>query len=558
MLRRLTLRNLVLINDVDLSIDDGLSVLTGETGAGKSILLDGLGLALGARASAGLVATDASEATVAAVFALAEEHPVNALLADHGVAREAELILRRVVGRDGRSRAFANDAPVGVALLKRIGALVVEYDGQAETDGLLDAPRHLALLDGYAGLGAQRAGVAEAFEAWRRAKADHDAALASTERDRAEADHLSHIVETLELLAPRRGEADSLAAERALLMTSQKRGEALAEARRALSDEPSAALRLRSAHRLLDQVASTADGTLDPLMASLERAAIEAEEADGLLAQAERAAEADPERLERVEERLFALRGAARQHGTDCDGLGDLLERAREALSRIDAGADGVQALARAVDGAADAFREMATALRAARHAAAARLDKAVARELRPLKLGHARFETALEPKDDAAWGPDGIDRCRFLLATQSDAALAPLAKIASGGERARLLLALRLCLAREAGLATLVFDEVDRGIGGAVAEAVGARLAKLARAAQVLVVTHSPQVAACGTFHYRVTKHTAGDGFETRVRRLDPGERREEIARMLSGRRITEEARAAAESLIAGHEARA
>ena len=549
MLRRLSIRDFVLISGLDIDLGAGLAVFTGETGAGKSILLDALGLALGARGGAGVVARGCDRATITAAFDLPRRDPVHALLAEHGLKANGELLLRRTIGADGRSRGFVNDTPVGIALLRHIGGALVETEGQGEADGLLDPARHLAMLDDFAGHGPECATLAAAYTAWRDARAAESEAESAQQASRREADYLRHAVAELETLAPEVGEEERCAAERTRLMNGQKIAEALESARAAMTAGEGVAARLRAAQGVIARSAPLAVGALDALAGALERAAIEAEEAEAAMAAAAGGLESDSGRLEAVEARLFALRNAARKHGTAPDSLGALLVRLRDDLDLAVAGGERLATLKQATEAAHRAYREAAAALSRARRGAARALDAAVAEELGPLKLGRARFGTALETGGDGT--ATGIDRCRFMLATDPAADLAPLAKIASGGERARLLLALRVCLARAAGLSTLVFDEIDRGIGGAVASAVGERLAKLAQDVQVLVVTHSPQVAARGDRHYRVSRGEGEEGPATAVALLAGDARREEIARMLSGARITREARAAAHSLL-------
>ena len=551
MLRRLSIRNYVLIDSLDIDLGAGMAVFTGETGAGKSILLDALGLALGARGVSGVVARDSERASVAAAFDVGRADPVSALLAEHGIEHDGELLLRRVIGADGRSRAFVNDTPTGIALLRRIGSLLVEIDGQAEPGGLLDPAGHLAMLDDFAGHGPERERLALAHAAWRAAESAQREAEAAREEARREEDYLRHAVSELEALAPASGEEARCAAERTTLQNGQKIAEALEAAAAEIAADGGLGTRIRAARRTVERVSPAAGDMLDGFLGSLDRAAIEAEEAEGALAAALRALDTDPGRLEAVEERLFSIRAAARKHRTDADSLAPLLTRLRGELDLIEGNAGRLAALRQEAEAAQRTYRDAAGALSRARRRAARALDDAVAGELAPLKLGRARFGTALEAAPEGAESRTGIDRCRFMLAPDPGAEPQPLAKIASGGERARLLLALRVCLARAAGLSTLVFDEIDRGIGGAVADAVGARLARLASDLQVLVVTHSPQVAACGERHYRVTRGEGAQGATARVAPLDDAQRREEIARMLSGAQVTEEARAAAGSLL-------
>ena len=552
MLRRLSIRNYVLISSLDIDLGEGMAVFTGETGAGKSILLDALGLALGERATSGVVARGSKRASVAAAFDVGQADSVRALLAEHDLDHDGELLMRRVIGADGRSRAFVNDTPAGIALLARIGSLLVEIEGQTDRGGLLDPTGHLDMLDGFAGHGPERERLAEAHAGWRAAQSALEEAEAAHDAARREEDYLRHAVSELESLAPECGEEARRATERATLLNGQKLSEALEAASAEIVADGGVGPRLRSARRALERAAPLAAGVLDPLLEALDRAAIEAEEAESALSAAEVALHAEPGKLEAVEERLFALRAAARKHRTDPDSLVALLATLREQLDLIESGAHRLAERAAATETARQAYLDRAGAMSRSRLGAAGKLDEAVAAELGPLKLDRARFSTALERVPEGTEGGTGIDRCRFMLATDPSADLRPLVKVASGGERARLLLALRVCLARAAGLTTLVFDEIDRGIGGAVADAVGERLARLSQDVQVLVVTHSPQVAARGDRHYRVAKSEGAEGASASVTLLTVDQRREEIARMLSGAEITEEARAAADSLLA------
>jgi DNA repair protein RecN (Recombination protein N) len=557
MLTALSTRDVVLIERLDLGFGAGLTVLTGETGAGKSILLDSLGLALGARAETGLVRSGCEQAVVAAVFAPAASHPAYDLLAEHGVDAEEEIVLRRVVSRDGRSRAFVNDAPVGVALLRRLGALLVEVQGQHDQMGLADPSGHAALLDGFGVPAALREAVAARHRAWRDATsalAEAQEAIAAAQRDQ---DWLRHAVDELGALAPEPGEEDRLAAERQSLQQAERRAEAIAAALAELTprdrrrgDGPGAALRAagRALHRL---IGPDGGGPVAPALAQLEAAETALAEAENLLARLVQESEADPRVLERTEERLFALRAAARKHNTSVSELADLLATLRARLEALETGEANIAALRTQAAAARAAYAEACAALTQARLDAAARLDRAVARELPPLKLDRARFVTSVATLDEGAWGPQGADAVQFLIATNPGQEPGPLGRIASGGELSRLLLSLKVVLAGSAGAPTMVFDEVDAGIGGATAAAVGDRLARLAERVQVLLVTHSPQVAARGAAHLRVAKRAARGRAETRVEPLDGAARREEIARMLAGERITEAARAAADDLL-------
>ena len=570
MLTALSIRDVVLIERLDLSFGPGLTVLTGETGAGKSILLDSLGLALGARSEQGLVRAGAEQASVAAVFSPPVGHKVFALLADQGIEADDEMVLRRLVGRDGRSRAFANDQPVSAALLRRVGGELVEVQGQHEQMGLADPAGHAALLDAFGVAERLRTEVAAGWRALREAAAALAAArnaIAAAERDR---DWLGHAVDELERLAPQDGEEAKLADERQLLQQGERRAEAITAALSELSPQsggrgrsnagPAAALRAagRALQRLIPTNpppgdAAEAINPAQPALAALEAAETALAEAESLLSRLASEADADPRRLEQAEERLFALRAAARKHSVAVAELAGLLASLRARRMALESGAAEVDALERATATARATYLGACAKLSEARQSAAARLDRAVARELPPLRLDRARFSTEVAPLEEAGWGANGADQVRFLIATNPGQAPGPLARIASGGELSRLMLALKVVLAGGSTIPTLVFDEVDSGIGGATAAAVGERLARVAEGVQVLLVTHSPQVAARGAAHLRVLKQLARGRAETRVEALDGGARREEIARMLAGASVTKEARAAADRLLAG-----
>lgn len=556
MLAALSIRDIVLIERLELSLDSGLCTLTGETGAGKSILLDALGLAIGARADAGLVRRGVEQGSVSAVFDVNIDHPARAILRENGIEDEGDLILRRVQTRDGRSRAFVNDQPVSVGLLRQIGDQLVEVHGQHDERGLLDASGHRAILDAFGGFDdklQQLRKLWNAASAAREALAAHEAMLA---RAKAEQDYLTHVVAELDELAPQAGEETSLAEERTLMMHSEKIASDLVEAEEALSGDSGLDARLNVALRRLARVAEQAGGRLDAAIAALERTLNEAAEARDRIAEAVRALEFDPARLELVETRLFALRAAARKHNVQVDDLAALAEKLRGALQEIEGGEARLVALQKAADDAATAYGAAARALSEARAKAAATLDKEVMKELKPLKLDRASFKTQIEVLPEAQGGPEGIDRVSFLVSTNPGAPFGPLIKIASGGELSRFVLALKVALASRGSAPTLIFDEVDSGVGGAVAEAVGLRLAELAESVQIVVVTHSPQVAARAQHHFRISKggEAKSAKIATRVETLDAKARREEIARMLAGATVTDEARAAADRLIGGH----
>ena len=551
MLTGLAIRDVVLIEALDLAFGPGLAALTGETGAGKSILLDALGLALGVRADAGLVRQGAGQASVTASFDLPRDHPALALLADNALEAEPgePLVIRRIARADGGSRAFINDQPASAGLLRTLGAMLVEIHGQHDDRGLLDRQGHRALLDAFGRL--DTTVVAVAHERWRLAEAMLD--QASTELETAERDRewLGHAVAELTAFAPEPGEEEQLAAARAAMQKGARLADELAAVTAHLEGSEGALAQLRQAARRLDRLAPEHD-LLAEALAAIDRAVLEASEAEDRLAEAARALDGDPARLEATETRLFDLRALARKHRVAPDALAALSAELGDRLARIEAGGAGLAALTKAAAAARAAYVAAAESLSAGRRAAAARLDAAVAGELVPLKLDAARFRTAIEPVSDAHWGPAGADRVEFEIATNPGAPFAPLVKIASGGELSRFILALKVALAEQGGTATMIFDEVDRGVGGAVAAAIGERLARLAAGAQVLVVTHSPQVAARADGHWLIAKRSDGLVARTGVHALGAAERREEIARMLSGAEVTEEARAQAGRLLA------
>ncbi|MBR0680117.1 DNA repair protein RecN [Roseomonas eburnea] len=555
MLSSLAIRDVVLIERLDLAFGPGLTALTGETGAGKSILLDSLGLALGQRAEAGMVRAGQTQASVAAAFHPPSGHPAFDILREQGIEPEDDLVLRRVVQADGRSRAFVNDQPVGVALLRRLGATLVEVQGQHEQVGLADPASHGGLLDAFGALEGRRTAAAEAWSAWRTATrrlAEAREAIAAAQR---EEEWLRHAVAELKELNPEEGEEDRLAAERQRLQQGERRAEAIAAAIAELTPRDrrsgSPARALREAARALERLPPPNEEA-QPAIVALAAAQDALAEAESALSRLMNEGGPDPRRLEQVEERLFALRAAARKHSVAVVELPALAADLRARLEALDAGSGRVAALERDEAAARRAYLGAGEALTAARREAATRLEKAVSRELPPLKLDRARLTIEVAAKDENAWGPDGQDRVTFLVATNPGQTPGQLARIASGGELSRLMLALKVVLARGSPVPTLVFDEVDSGIGGATAAAVGERLARVAERLQVLVVTHSPQVAARGAAHLRVAKQVKGGRAETLVHALPDGERREELARMLAGERVTDAARAAAESLLA------
>jgi DNA repair protein RecN (Recombination protein N) len=550
MLTGLSIRDVVLIEALDLEFGAGLGALTGETGAGKSILLDALGLALGQRAETGLVRQGAALAVVVATFDLPAEHPVQQILADNAIGAEPgePLLIRRIVRADGGSRGSVNDQPASAGLLRELATHLVEIHGQHDERGLLNARGHRALLDAFGRIDTRPAAAAHAT--WRAATdalATAHAELETAERDR---EWLEHSVAELAKFAAEPGEEETLAEERSGMQKGARLATDLEGVAAHLEGSDGALSQLRQAARRLDRIAPE-HPLLTEALAALDRAVAEAAEVEDKLAAAQDALVYDPNRLERIETRLFDLRALARKHRVAPDELAALTEELSGRLARIEGGGAGLARLEAQARAAADAYRTAADALSAARTAAAARLDAAVAAELAPLKLDAARFRTVVEPLGEGQWGPSGRDRVEFEISTNPGAPFGALIRIASGGELSRFILALKVALAEEGGAATMVFDEIDRGVGGAVASAIGDRLARLARKAQLLVVTHSPQVAARADRHWLIAKSHDGLVTRTGVRPLDPAERREEIARMLSGAEVTDEARAQAGRLL-------
>lgn len=552
MLVTLSIRDVVLIDRLDLSFQPGLGVLTGETGAGKSILLDSLGLALGVRAESGLVRRGARQLSVTAEFDVGTDHPAHALLAEQGIAGDGDaILLRRIVNADGRSRASINDQPASIGLLRKLGDLLVEVHGQFESHGLLDSDTHQGVLDAFAELSEPVAAVRATWRGWREAAKRRTDAETQLAKARGDEDLLRHALDELAMLDAKPGEDAQLAERRSVMQSGEKLLEAMNTAQAALNAGGGIEKALQTAMRALERVAEKAEGRLDGVVAALDRTAVEAGEAINLLERTSSLIDLDPRHLEQVEERLFALRAAARKHGVTVDALDGLRRQLSEQLATLDAGGDHLGKLAEAERTARAAYVQAARALSGRRQAAAARLDLAVAAELPPLKLDRARFVTRVASRDESAWDQSGVDSVAFEVATNPGATPGPLGKIVSGGELSRLMLALKVVLARVSPVPTIVFDEVDSGIGGAVAAAVGERLARLAEELQILVVTHSPQVAAKGDHHWRVTKRDSGDTVVTTVEPLAAEARREEIARMLAGETVTEQARAAAASLM-------
>ncbi len=551
MLTALSIRDIVLIEKLDISLESGLTVLTGETGAGKSILLDALGLALGGRGDSTLVRHGAQKGVVTAAFSLAKSHGAFAILADQGIEADGELVIRRIQTAEGPSRATINEQPVSLNLLRQIAGSLAEIHGQHADRALVDVAAHRRLIDAFGGLENQVGKVAALWQAVSEVAVELAEHRASMARAEAERDYIEHAAEELRVLDPQVDEETKLADARQLMMHAEQYSAALTEADNVLSGD-SVEARLNAALRKLERRRETAGGRLDHVCAALDRVLVEMNEASRALNDAQKSFSFNPSDLEKSEERLFALRAAARKHKCTVDGLAVMRARFENDLLAL---TDGGQRLKKLEDwhGAAQkSYDAAADDLSAARKAVAKKLDKAVMAELPPLKLEKARFETQII-SDAAKPGPQGIDRVEFVVAANPGTPLSPLMKVASGGELARFMLALKVILATKGSAPTLIFDEIDTGVGGAVADAIGGRLARLAEGLQVLAVTHSPQVASRAAEHMLISKmeEVGSHRMVTRVQTLSEKSRREEVARMLSGAQVTDEARAQADRLL-------
>jgi DNA repair protein RecN (Recombination protein N) len=552
MLAHLSIRDIVLIDRLDLAISAGLTVLTGETGAGKSILLDAFSLALGGRGDGSLVRHGQAQGQVSASFDVAPGHPARIIAAEQGLDTDGDLILRRVQLADGRSRAFVNDQPTSVQTLKAIGAALVEIHGQHDDRALSDPASHRGILDVFGGHG----GLCESVRGAARALSDAKSALAAREAviasARKEADFLRHAAAELGTLAPGAGEEEALATSRQAMMQSEKVAQELSDAVEAFNGPNAPLVTLSSLLRRLERRKAQAPHLIEPCLAALDTALTALDEAGQTTQRALAATQFDPRELERSEERLFALRAAARKYDCPVDGLAALAARYSADLAALDAGEGQLKALAQAVAATEASYVAAADALSAARAAAAARLDVAVNAELAPLKLERAAFITQID-RDAASRSTDGFDRVEFWVRTNPGTNPGPMVKVASGGELSRFMLALKVALADTGSAPTLVFDEIDTGVGGAVADAIGERLARLSARVQVVSVTHAPQVAAKAASHLLIAKAgvAGAERVATQVEALGEAARREEIARMLAGATITDEARAAAQRLL-------
>ncbi len=552
MLVALAIRDIVLIDRLDIGLSEGLTVLTGETGAGKSIVLDALSLALGGRGDAGLVRNGIDQGQITAVFDPPPTHPVRRFLADNGIEVDGELILRRVQSADGRTRAFINDQPVGVALMRKAGSRLVEIHGQHDDRALVDPAAHRSLLDAFGALETDVERVAAVYDAVRAADAALKSHLTRVEAARREADYLRNAVDELEMLAPVPGEETALAERRQTMMHAEKIAADLNDAYETVGGQGSPVPALASVLRRLERKVPEAPGLLEGVVDALARAIDAVEHGRAGLEAALAASDYDPRVLEQTEERLFALRGAGRKFRVPVDELTELHDRMSADLAELDAGEARLSELERQAAEARTAYDAAARALGDKRRNVAATLESAVDGELPALKLERAHFSVSIDSDPDSRT-PEGIDTVEFWVQTNPGTKPGPLLKVASGGELARFLLALKVSLADKGSAPTLIFDEIDTGVGGAVAEAIGVRLSRLAERVQVVAVTHAPQVAARAGDHLRVAKQESGpDTVATRLDALNDAARREEIARMLSGSKVTDEARAAAEQLIA------
>ncbi|OUS13576.1 DNA repair protein RecN [Rhodospirillales bacterium 47_12_T64] len=555
MLLNLTIDNVVLIDRLELAFDQGLCVLTGETGAGKSILLDSLGLALGARAESRLVRQGTDKATVTVVFDPASNHPVFTLLQECDFTLEDELLVfRRVLNSDGRSRAYINDTPVSANLLRQAGDLLIEIQGQFEQRGLLDQSNHRNLLDAASGNDKLVSQTNILWTSWHQAqkeRAEADEKLAQAQREET---FLRHSLEELDSLSPEEGELEGLSSQRQLLMHGEKLVQAMNACTQDLIGDNGvggAENVIGGAQGHLLGIPENARDRLKPVVDALDRATFEVQEALASLQAISNDLDLDPTKLQEIEERYFLYQDLARKHRVEPKALPDVRESIAKQLYLIDTGNEHLQELDRRCEETRSKYVQAAEKLSQVRHKKAMELDKAINHELPPLKLERASFKTGIEIQDEENWGRYGWDQVSFLVATNPGSAPGPLGKIASGGELARFLLALKVVMAKVSPVDCLVFDEVDAGIGGATAHAVGERLSRLAEERQILVITHSPQVAAKGSQHLMVSKSVNSEKTTTTVFPLDEQQRREEVARMLSGAEITNEARSAADSLL-------
>lgn len=551
MLTNLSIRDVVVIKELDVEFKSGLTALTGETGSGKSILLDALGLALGMRADASLVRQGADKASVTAQFELPKKSPIHTILQDQGLESGTELILRRILNADGKSRAFANDQPISVQLLKQIGAELIEIHGQFDQHGLLDRATHRATLDDFAGLNKDLDKLKNLYGAWKQAEKSWAQAVADQQTKQTQEQFLRHAINELRGFEAKNGEEEDLAARRTLLQHREKIIGAIGTALDAIEGEKGADRQVLTAQKSLGRIADKAPDIMEPILQSLERASVELQDAGAALRNAVGDDGDAQAQLETLEDRLFGLRELSRKYNVPCDQLPELLAQMENEINFIDNADQHIAALFDAAQSAKKSYHKLALEISAARKKSAQKLDKSVAAELEPLKLGRATFITEQSILPDDQWADHGIDTIEFAVITNPGMPAGPLHKIASGGELSRFMLAIKVVLAESGAAASMIFDEIDTGVSGGVADAVGSRLERLAQKAQILLVTHSPQVASKAQHHYRISKSTSKNSTSTELKILSAAERREELAKMLSGASITDEARAAAGKLL-------
>ena len=551
MLRALSIRNVLLIEHLDLSFASGLCVLTGETGAGKSILLDALSLALGSRANMELISQGADQSTIVAEFEIFDKRVIDTVLSDYGISIGQNFTLRRVVSADGRSRAFIDDQVISISLLRQIGGHLVEVHGQLEAYGLLDQTTHRGFVDAYGDYQDLLILVSDSFKTWNRALDKYNKAKLNIEKTAQEEAFIKHAVDELKLLDPKKNEEQELAQKRSFLMSAEKSIGILKEVFAELNQSNGIEAMLRMVIQKVQKIADNGSGQFDNAIAALERALIETNDGVGELERLSRVINLDPIELEKIEERLFKLRSLARKHDVDTDNLPNLLIEMSEKLSNMGNSANYLKVLFNKVELAKKEYETVAGKLTIERKKTIDKLDVTITKELRPLKLEAASFHTRLVKLEESDWNENGIENIFFEVKTNPNTEPGPINRVASGGELARITLALKVVLAKAYAIPTVIFDEVDAGIGGAAAAAVGSRLSNLAQESQVLVVTHSPQVAARGSTHLQISKISNEKGNKTEVRMISEGVRIEEIARMLSGANVSEEARAAAISLL-------
>jgi len=557
MLSALSIRDIVLIDRLDLSVKPGLTALTGETGAGKSIVLDALGLALGARGDGSLVREGAGQGVVSASFDLNPSHPIFSILSDNGLEVEHPLIVRRIQSRDGRTRAFINDQPVSASLLRKITSVVVEIHGQHDDRALIEPATHLRLLDAFCGNVELAADVARQWSEWRELKVQLDDFKDKINTARQDEEYLRHCLDELVVLGPEIGEEDSLHTERQMMMHAEKYAGDIKEAASSLEGNGSGRARISAALRKLERAGDDVQHHMTPIIEALDKVLVALDNAQSVVASSQRQFEFEPQALNDTEERLFALRACARKHNVQVDGLPALMADFDARLQNVVSGQEQLAELTAQCEAAKEAYFSRAVEISESRKQGAVELGQKVEAELPPLKLEKARFICAVETLSDENAGPSGLDRVEFRIATNPGSSPGPLAKIASGGELSRFILALKVVLAGVEGAPTLVFDEIDAAVGGATADAIGVRLKHLAKKMQVLTITHSPQVAARASAHLKIIKSIEmtdeGERAVTRIDVLEQNERLEEVARMISGAKVTEEARAAAKQLING-----